>query len=130
MESTRPADSAPTPPPKPSLEQLRYVVNNYPLIDNHAHNLLLPAHIDSVPFESITSEAQGRALRDTFKSLAHLRAARQLRELYECGEDADWEDVLDQRAEWLRSVSDYYFITCSLSDNLVTLIKSWSTRNT
>ena len=92
-------------PPVPTLEQLRHVVNNYPLIDNHAHNLLLPTHIDTVPFESITSEAKGRALRDTFKSLPHLRAARQLRELYQCSEDADWEDILEQRIEWLRSVS-------------------------
>ncbi|KAF2466776.1 developmental protein-like protein fluG [Lindgomyces ingoldianus] len=94
---------SPPPQPKPTIEQLRHVVNNYPIIDNHAHNLLLPTHIDTVPFESITSEAQGRALRDTFKGLAHLRAARQLRQLYECPDDADWEEVLEQRTEWLRT---------------------------
>jgi hypothetical protein len=72
---------------RPTLEQLRYVANHFPIIDNHAHNLILPTHADSIPFESITTEAQGRALRDTFKSLSHLRAAKQLRNLYECGED-------------------------------------------
>jgi predicted TIM-barrel fold metal-dependent hydrolase len=93
----------PTGPPRPTLEQLRHVANHFPIIDNHAHNLILPTHADTIPFESITTEAQGRALRDTFKSLPHLRAARQLRQLYECGEDADWEDIIEQRIEWLRS---------------------------
>ncbi|KAF2033340.1 developmental protein-like protein fluG [Setomelanomma holmii] len=90
-------------PPRPTLEQLRHVANHFPIIDNHAHNLILPTHLDTIPFESITTEAQGRALRDTFKSLSHLRAAKQLRQLYECGEDADWEDILEQRVEWFRS---------------------------
>ncbi|KAF2685609.1 developmental protein-like protein fluG [Lentithecium fluviatile CBS 122367] len=90
-------------PPAPTTEQLRHVVQSFPIIDNHAHNLILPAYVDTVPFESITSEAQGRALRDTFKSLPHLRAAHQLRKLYELHDDADWEEVLKQRVEWLRS---------------------------
>lgn len=92
-----------TPLLRPSIDQLRHVANNYPIIDNHAHNLILPKHSSTIPFETITTEAQGRALRDTFKALPHLRAARQLRQLYECGEDADWEDILEQRVEWLRS---------------------------
>ncbi|KAF2272443.1 glutamine synthetase/guanido kinase [Westerdykella ornata] len=101
-----------SPPPKPTLDHLRYVVNKYPLIDNHAHNLLLPSHIDTVPFESITSEAQGRALRDTFKSLPHLRAARQLRDLYKCAEDATWEEVQEQRLQCLRSNPDQLYEDC------------------
>lgn len=91
------------PPLRPTVEQLRHVANTYPIIDHHAHNLLLPTHADTVPFETITTEAQGRALRDTFKTLSHLRAAGQLRQLYECGEEADWEDILQQRTEWLRT---------------------------
>ncbi|PVI03302.1 glutamine synthetase/guanido kinase [Periconia macrospinosa] len=91
------------PNPSPTIEQLRYITNNYPIIDNHAGNLILPVFNDSIPFESITSEAKGRALRDAPKSLAHLRASQQLRQLYECPEDADWADVLEQRVEWLRS---------------------------
>lgn len=90
-------------PSTPTVEHLRHVVNNFPIIDNHAHNLLLPAYLDTIPFESITSEAQGRALRDSFKSLPYLRAARQLRQVYECPDDAAWEDILEQRVEWLRS---------------------------
>lgn len=94
----------PGPPvPVPTLDQLRHVANSFPIIDNHAHNLILPTNANTIPFESITTEAQGRALRDTFKSLSHLRAAKQLRHLYQCGEDADWGDVLEQRVEWYRS---------------------------
>lgn len=99
-------------PPKPTLENLRYVVQNFPLIDSHAHNLLLPSHIEVIPFESITSEAQGRALRDAFKSLPHLRAVRQLRELYQCSEDAGWEDLLEQRLEWLRTDPERLYQAC------------------
>jgi hypothetical protein len=99
-------------PPKPTLDQLRYVVQNYPLIDNHAHNLLLPSHFDTIPFESITTEAHGRALVDTFKTLPHLRAVRQLRELYKCSEDANWEEILDQRAEWLKTNPEKLYEEC------------------
>jgi hypothetical protein len=99
-------------PPKPTLEQLRYVVNNYPLIDNHAHNLLLPSHLGTIPFESITSEAQGRALRDAFKTLPHLRAARQLRQLYKCPDDANWDEILEQRTEWLRTNPEKLYEEC------------------
>jgi hypothetical protein len=99
-------------PPTPTLEQLRHVANHFPIIDGHAHNLILPTHADTIPFESITTEAQGRALRDTFKSLPHLRAARQLRHLYECGEDSDWEDLLEQRIEWLRTDPERFHKRC------------------
>ncbi|KAF2200555.1 developmental protein-like protein fluG [Delitschia confertaspora ATCC 74209] len=87
----------------PTISHLRNAVLHCPIVDNHAHNLLLSDFQDAHPFESITSEAHGRALRDTFKSLPHLRAVRQLRKLYECAEDADWEELLLQRAEWLRT---------------------------
>lgn len=61
----------------------------------------MPAHQGSYPFESITTEAQGVALRDTFKALPHLRAQRQLRTLYECEPDADWEAIQEKRKQWL-----------------------------
>ncbi|KAL1654375.1 hypothetical protein SLS61_002975 [Didymella pomorum] len=95
-----------------SIEQLRHVALSFPIIDNHAHNLILPTHADTIPFETITSEAQGRALRDTFKSLAHLRAVRQLRELYQLSEDANWSDILEQREEWLRSDAERFNQRC------------------
>jgi len=92
--------------PKPTIEHLRHVVSNFPIIDNHAHNLIQSAYVDTVPLESITTEANGPALRDSFKSLSHLRAARQLRKLYECPDDADWEELLEQRVEWLKTDPD------------------------
>ncbi|KAJ4291107.1 hypothetical protein N0V90_010305 [Kalmusia sp. IMI 367209] len=93
-------------PPKPTIDNLRHVVNNFPIIDNHAHNIIQPTFADTIPFESLTSEAQGRALRDAFKSLPHLRAARQLRQLYQCPDEANWDELLEQRTEWLRSDPD------------------------
>jgi hypothetical protein len=99
-------------PPRPTVDQLRHVANKYPIIDHHAHNLILPTHSDTIPFETITTEAQGRALRDTFKSLSHLRAAKQLRQLYDCGEDADWEDIQEQRVEWLRTNPERFHQQC------------------
>ncbi|KAF1946528.1 developmental protein-like protein fluG [Clathrospora elynae] len=99
-------------PPRPTIDQLRHVANNYPIIDNHAHSLIISTHLDMIPFETITTEAQGRALRDTFKSLPHLRAAKQLRQLYECEEDADWEDTLEQRIEWFRSDPERLHYRC------------------
>jgi glutamine synthetase len=99
-------------PPKPTIGQLAHVAQNYPIIDNHAHNLLIPEYLDTIPFESITSEAQGRALRDTFKSLSHLRAVRQLRQLYECSDDADWQDIVDQRTEWLKADPERLYRKC------------------
>ena len=98
--------------PNPTIDQLRYVALHYPIIDNHAHNLILPTHTDTIPFETISSEAQGRALRDTFKSLAHLRAARQLRELYQLEDDASWGDILEQREEWLHSDPERFNQLC------------------
>jgi hypothetical protein len=91
---------------EPSVEELRHAIQNCPIIDNHAHNLLLPSFLQSYPFESITSEAQGLALRDTFKSLSHIRAERQLRELFQCPNDASWEEILQHRAQWLKESPD------------------------
>ncbi|KAF2803804.1 developmental protein-like protein fluG [Mytilinidion resinicola] len=95
-----------------SMEPLKAAIDSCPIIDNHAHNLLLPTHVEAHPFEAITSEAQGRALQDTFKSLSHLRAERQLRELYECPKDANWEDILKKRAEWLHNDQEALIRKC------------------
>jgi predicted TIM-barrel fold metal-dependent hydrolase len=89
-----------------SLASLESVIRSHPIIDNHAHNLLLPEYLNSEPFESITTEAQDLALPDTFKSLSHLRAERQLRELYQCPEDADWNAILQKRRDWLAESAD------------------------
>ncbi|RMZ75158.1 hypothetical protein DV737_g5428, partial [Chaetothyriales sp. CBS 132003] len=85
-------------------EDLRQVIQTFPVIDNHAHNLLDEdnAHgCPEYPFESITSEAQGSALTDhVHTTLPHVRAIKQLAELYQC--PATLLDVKASRYEWVR----------------------------
>lgn len=72
---------------QPNEDDLRAIIRTYPLIDNHAHNLLREEEADGnpdIPFESITSEAQGHALQHVQSTLAHVRGIRQLAELYDC----------------------------------------------
>lgn len=88
-----------------SLDSLRHLIYNHPLIDNHAHNLLnqeAAADYDSYPLESITSEAHGRALQNARSTLPLLRATNQLAELYgtPC---ADWSDVLSAHRRWVQN---------------------------
>ncbi|KAL9085956.1 MAG: hypothetical protein Q9165_007318 [Trypethelium subeluteriae] len=84
-----------------SLHELRSVVHGCPVIDNHAHNLLLPDKLHAYEFATITTEAQGAALEDTYTSLSHIRGVNQLKELYGCDKDADWNSVLARRAQVL-----------------------------
>ena len=72
-----------------TTEDLQLLIQSFPVIDNHAHNLI---HEDfaygtaEAPFESITSEAQGPALLEHVQSsLSHMRAVSQLGQLYNCG---------------------------------------------
>ena len=82
----------------PDLEKIRKVIRTCPLIDNHAHNLLLHDRPEQASFLSITSEARGEALNDAVNSLAHIRAASQLQELYSA-ESQDWDSILSARKE-------------------------------
>lgn len=83
------------------LTPLLSAIRDSPIVDNHAHNLLLLSHLQSYPFHSVTSEARNGALEQTFKSLPHLRAEKQLRQLFSCGDEADWEAILQARNKWL-----------------------------
>src|SRR6266498_4949114 len=78
-----------------TIDELQKVIRTHPLIDNHAHNLLRPEELSVHPFESITSEAGEEALKDTFYSLSHLRAVKQLAQLFECEED--WTEITKAR---------------------------------
>nr|OQO18172.1 hypothetical protein B0A51_14104 [Rachicladosporium sp. CCFEE 5018] len=89
-----------------TLEDLRHVVRTCPIIDNHAHNLLRPHQLRTSDFLTITTEASGEALLDTPKSLAHLRAAKQLRKLYDLPVDADWQTIVKKRDELLLEDAD------------------------
>ncbi|ETN46128.1 uncharacterized protein HMPREF1541_00312 [Cyphellophora europaea CBS 101466] len=89
-------------------EDLRQVIRTYPVIDNHAHNILTEDNAYGSadhPFEGITSEAQGHALLDhVHTSLSHIRGIKQLGDLYQCPGTAS--DVKACRYEWIRR--DYH----------------------
>ena len=92
---------------EPTSEDLNAVIRTYPLIDNHAHNLLREEEAEGnsdYVFESITSEAQGHALQEHVHStLAHIRGIRQLAQLFDC--PASLQDVKAARYEW--AIRDY-----------------------
>lgn len=83
------------------LAALRHAIDTCPIIDNHAHNLLRADKQHVYPLISCVTEAHGDALKDTPHSLAHMRAVKQLRELYGCDSTATWQDLLHKRAEIL-----------------------------
>jgi len=87
-----------------SEEDLRQVIRSFPVIDNHAHNMLVEDNAygsSEYPFECITSEAQGHALTDhVHSSLAHMRGVNQLSQFFGCPETL--QDVKAARYEWVR----------------------------
>ena len=86
-----------------SMDELKKIIRECSVIDNHAHNLFRPHGLKTGELLMVTSEAAGHALEDVPTSLAHLRAARQLRKLYDLPADADWEAIKKKRAELLES---------------------------
>lgn len=86
------------------IQDLQQIIQTFPIIDNHAHNLLNEDNAygsADFPFESITSEAQGHALLDhVHSSLPHMRAIKHLAEFYQCPETL--QDVKAARYEWVR----------------------------
>lgn len=89
-----------------TVDELRHTIRSCPIIDNHAHNLLRPQHLLASDFLTITTEAHSSALDDTPKSLAHIRAANQLRQLYALPKDADWSTILQKRLQLLSTDAD------------------------
>ncbi|KIX06217.1 uncharacterized protein Z518_04192 [Rhinocladiella mackenziei CBS 650.93] len=86
------------------IEDLQQIIQTFPVIDNHAHNMLTEDNAygsAEYPFECITSEAQGHALSDhVHASLAHMRGIKHLAEFYQC--PATLPDVKAARYEWVR----------------------------
>ncbi|KAI5239678.1 glutamine synthetase/guanido kinase [Aureobasidium subglaciale] len=95
-----------------TLDDLRNVIRSCPIIDNHAHNLLLPSKQEAYDLLSATTEAHGDALSDTHTSLSHIRAVRQLRELYGLGNDANWNDLMEKRADILQGNFESFLQRC------------------
>lgn len=73
------------------MDALIEAVNNTPIIDHHAHNLLLASDIDVHDFMAATSEATGPALKYASSTLSHLRAVKQLSEILGC--EPAWKTV-------------------------------------
>lgn len=97
------------------FKQVSLAVWTTPVIDNHAHNLLDPSRAKGFPFHLITSEARGEALENTFSTLSHLRALKQLKRLYEYdGPERDWtwDRLLEARQQWMDSRQNDLYRTC------------------
>ena len=73
------------------MEALIEAIETTPIIDHHAHNLLLASDIDHHDFLAATSEATGPALKYASSTLSHLRALKQLSKILKC--DPTWETV-------------------------------------
>ena len=74
-----------------AIEQLRAAVQMTPIIDHHAHNLLLSSELEAHSMLSITTEATGSAIDQTTSTLAHLRAVHQLANILNC--ENSWSSV-------------------------------------
>ena len=74
-----------------AMDALIEAVKTTPIIDHHAHNLLLDSAIDDHDFMAATSEATGPALKFASSTLSHLRALKQFSEILEC--ESTWEAV-------------------------------------
>ena len=85
------------------MDALREVIKTTPIIDHHAHNILLEREQDKHSILSMTTEAAGTALNHTPSTLAHMRAVRQLAEILPC--QPNWESV-QSKVKSMR-ISDY-----------------------
>ena len=74
------------------MEKLNTAIHSTPIIDSHAHPLLLPSVRVKYPLLSIVSEASGEALDISPSSLPHLRAVKDLSNVLGCPET--WDDVV------------------------------------
>ncbi|KAI8633564.1 glutamine synthetase/guanido kinase [Xylariaceae sp. FL1651] len=85
------------------FELLNHVLDTVPIIDNHAHPLLKSEFMSSQPLLSIATEANGDALKDTWSSLAHIRAIKQLAQILGCEQtwDAVASSIEQKRAAYL-----------------------------
>ena len=75
-----------------NMEKLYSAIYTTPIIDQHAHNLLVASQIGSYDLLQITTEAHGLALKNAKSTLAHLRAVKNLSEVLKC--DSTWSAVL------------------------------------
>ncbi|CAG8491665.1 5769_t:CDS:10 [Acaulospora morrowiae] len=72
-------------------DALLKLVASFPLIDNHAHNLLTADSILTCPLEVCFSEARGEALKDAVQTSALKQAIQHLARLYKCA--PSWDEI-------------------------------------
>jgi hypothetical protein len=75
-----------------SMDDLIKAIYTTPIIDNHAHPLLIPSAQARYDLLAITTEAHGKAMKATPSSLSHIRAVNQLSEILGC--EAKWDAVV------------------------------------
>ena len=73
------------------MDSLVEAIDSTPIIDHHAHNLLTASNIDTYDLLTITTEANGPALKHATSTLAHIRAVKCLAEVLGC--EATWDAV-------------------------------------
>ena len=73
------------------MDTLVEAIDSTPIIDHHAHNLLTASNIDAYDLLTITTEANGPALKHVSSTLAHIRAVKCLAEVLGC--EATWDAV-------------------------------------
>ena len=73
------------------MDSLIEAIDSTPIIDHHAHNLLTASNIDTYDLLTITTEANGPALKHAPSTLAHIRAVKCLAEVLGC--EPTWDDV-------------------------------------
>lgn len=92
------------------MVSLSEAIDSTPIIDHHAHNLLLPDELEQRPLLSITSEAGDGALQHTTSTLSHIRAVKQLSEILGC--ESDWESVKNAIEKQRQAPNDAWAKRC------------------
>lgn len=92
------------------MGSLKQAIHTIPIIDHHAHNLLLAANIQNRNRLSIFTEANGSALEDSTSSLAFQRGVRQLSCVLGC--ENTWDAVEQAILAKHRGSSDEWAKEC------------------
>lgn len=92
------------------MDKLVDAIQSTPIIDHHAHNILLPSEQQRHPLLSVTSEATGDALQYTSSTLAHIRAVQQLSETLQC--ESVWQTVQEQLEQRRKAPGDSWAKEC------------------
>lgn len=74
------------------MENVIKAIYTTPIIDNHAHPLLIPEAQGKYPLLAITTEAGEDAMKATKSTLSHIRAVKQLSSVLKCPET--WDEVV------------------------------------